>query len=140
MATLKTLSAEDRALVRERLAKSLRRWALFGMLFVGAYLLYGYGGRWVPGDMDTVPAIPAGSFCIIDRWQSTVMAGSHVFVALPDGRTVLTRVAHREGERITIEHPNPRSSFPDSRTLGPLPVSAVQGTVLGAFPGGDRDR
>ena len=43
-------------------------------------------------------------------------------------------------ERITIEHPNAESAFPDSRTLGPIDVSAVQGTVLGAFTPGSGQR
>ncbi|MCA8948338.1 MAG: hypothetical protein KDE27_02480 [Planctomycetes bacterium] len=126
-------SAEQRALARVGVARRLRRATLvvgLALLVVG-YLRY--GARWVPAGMDTVPAVPPGTFCVIAKQAGSVQVGSHVFVELPDGREVFSRVATRSGDEITILHPNPHTGWPDSRTLGPLPLSAVRGLVLGAF-------
>ncbi|MCA8976759.1 MAG: S24/S26 family peptidase [Planctomycetes bacterium] len=133
MATATTKPAEVRALSRERLAKRLRRITLVVGVSLGIWAYLCWGARWVPIGMDTVPAIPPGSFCVVDKRASTVKIGSHVFIELPGVGVVLSRVTARNGDRIRIEHPNVDSSYPDSRTLGEVPVSAVTGTVLGAF-------
>lgn len=132
--------AHERATTKETLARRIRRWTL--LLGVGALVL-GYlcfGARWVPADMDTVPEIPPGSFCVLDKRDRAVQVGSHVFVELPGAGVVLTRVATRDGDRITVRHPNPGSAIPDSRAVGSVPLAAVRGTVLGAFAPDGRSR
>jgi len=129
--------AEERALATQRMARRIRRITLVLAIVLLGWLWLTYGGRWVPAKMDTVPDIPPGSFCVVDKRPATVQVGSHVFVELSGSGVVLSRVSAREGDRIRILHPNASSSLPDSRTLGEVPVEAVLGTVLGAFkPGG----
>ena len=131
--------AHERAMSRVLLARRIRRWTLvlgIAALVAGYFL---FGARWVPADMDTVPAIPPGSFCIVDKRTSAVRVGSHVFVEVPGSGVVLSRVATRTSESLTVRHPNPASRWPDSRTIGSLPLAAVRGTVLGAFPADEDD-
>lgn len=126
-------AAEDRALGKERLARRIRRWTLVIAIILAIAMYACFGARYVPPRMDTVPDIPAGSFCVIDKRRSTVQAGSHVFLELPGHGVVLSRVESRDGDRLRIVHPNGASAVPDSRTLGALSIDVVIGTVLGAF-------
>ncbi|MCR9247029.1 MAG: hypothetical protein NXI31_18505 [bacterium] len=126
-------SAHERAMQRPKLARRIRRWTLlFGIVAIAWSWLW-FGARWVPAGMDTVPDVPPGSFCVIDKRNSTVKVGSHVFVKIPSGEVVLSRVVNRTDDHITIEHPNLTSTWPDSRSFGELPVAAVEGTILAPF-------
>ena len=60
--------------------------ALLALVAFGWFLLK-FGTAWVPEGMDTVPDVPPGSWCIVDRWASGLRVGSNVFVDAPSGRT-----------------------------------------------------
>lgn len=125
-----------------RLARLVRRVSLVGGVVLGTWFLLQFGSRWVPAGMDTVPSIPPGSWCIVDRWAVGLAVGSDVFVATPRGE-LLSRVASLNGDQVVVENPNPGSRWPDRRTFGPLPRRAVRATVLVVFrldeaPSGDR--
>lgn len=115
-----------------RLAKRLRRWASVVAVVVFAWFLLQFGTAWVPAGMATVPGIPPGAWCIVDRWCIGVRVGSDVFVDTPDGR-VLSRVVALEGSEVRVEHPNPFTGFRDSRQFGALPRAALASTVMVVF-------
>ena len=56
-----------------------------------------------------------------------------MFVDLPGGGTLLTRVESVDADGIIVRHDNPASRFPDGEELGPLPLAAVRGLVLTSF-------
>jgi type IV secretory pathway protease TraF len=114
-------------------AKRLRRVTSWLAAVAFAWFLLQFGAAWVPAGMNTVPAAPPGSWVIVDRWSIGVRVGSHVFVDGPDGR-VLSQVAQIDGDSLRIEHPDPGASHRDSRAFGPLPRSALAGTVIVVFP------
>ena len=124
MATATTKPAEVRALSRERLAKRLRRITLVVGVSLGIWAYLCWGARWVPIGMDTVPAIPPGSFCVVDKRASTVKIGSHVFIELPGVGVVLSRVTARNGDRIRIE-----SAHGEIETEAKLTDEVVAGTI-----------
>lgn len=97
-----------------------------------------FGTERVPRGMDTVPDMPPGSLCFVDRAAGSVCVGAHVFLDIPDLGLVLSRVAAVDAATITIEHPNANSGWPDSRGLGPLPRACVRCTVLTTFAAGSR--
>lgn len=97
-----------------------------------------FGTERVPRGMDTVPDMPPGSLCFVDRSAGSVLVGAHVFLQIPDLGLVLSRVAAVDDQTITIEHPNAHSGWPDSRGLGPLPRACVRSTVLTTFSAGGR--
>ena len=102
------------------------------VLLVAAFALF--GTQWVPAGMDTVPDVPAGSYCILDKRLGAAQVGRDVFVTTPAGNLVLSRVVARDAETITVNHPNAGAAAPDSRSFGALPLRAVRGTVICVFP------
>lgn len=119
------------------LARRLRRLTLLVAAGAAIWFFTCFGAKWVPAGMDTVPEIPPGSYCILDKRQSTVQVGSNVFLEVPGTGLLLSRVAAIDGDTVTVRHPNPRSTLPDSTTLGPLPRRCLCGVVLGVFASGD---
>ena len=118
-----------------RIALRVRRLTAVLGLTAALWFALRYGARLVPADMDTVPSIPPGSFCLVDRWASGLRVGSDVFVATPVGE-LLSRVRALDGELVHLEHPNPRTAWSDSSKFGPVPKSQVLGLVLVVFEAG----
>lgn len=67
-----------------------------------------FGTQRVPPGMDTVPTIPPGSLCIIDRRQGTAQIGYHVFVDVPGGGTLLSQVTQADAAGGVRHEPQPR--------------------------------
>ncbi len=81
--------------------------------------------------MDTTPKIPPGSLCIVDKRGSVAKVGDEVFVDLPEGGTLLSRVQSIDGaDRLIVHNDRAESRLPDSNRFGPLPRSAVRGVVI----------
>lgn len=116
----------------QSLARRLRRGTALLAVVAFAWFLLKFGTAWVPANMDTVPSVPPGSWCIVDRWSSGLRVGSDVFVDTPEGR-LLSRVAALDAETVTVLHPNGNSAWPDSKHFGLLPRSAVVSTVMVVF-------
>jgi hypothetical protein len=116
-----------------RAAHWLRRgtWIAAALLFVWFFVRF--GTRWVPAGMNTVPGLPPGAWCIVDRWSRGLRVGSDVFVDGPNG-VLLSRVTALDAATVTVQHPNPNAFWSDSRTFGPLPRSSVLATVMVALP------
>jgi hypothetical protein len=112
----------------------LRRATWVLAIVAGIVFFAWFGTQRVPAGMDTVPSIPPGSLCIIDRRQGAAKVGSHVFLDVPAGGTVLSEVTAADEEKVFVLHPNAASALPDSRSFGPLPRSSVRSTVLVVFP------
>lgn len=106
-------------------------WAVAGVTVLGFFTCF--GTQRVPTGMDTVPAIRPGSLCIVDKRKSAIREGSNVFVDVPGGGTVLSRVTALDADTVTVLHPNPGSRLPDSRSFGPLPRRMIRSTVLAVF-------
>ena len=115
-------------------ARWLRRatWLLF--LAATVWVFTSFGTQWVPAGMDTVPAAPAGSWCILDCRQGSVRPGSDVFLEPPGGGLLLSRVTELDAETFAVLHPNAQAAWPDSRTFGRLPRGQLRGMVVAAFP------
>jgi hypothetical protein len=119
-----------------RLARWVRRAVLPFALLCGFVLYVCFGTIRVPAGMDTTPAIPPGSLCIVDKRAGQAAVGHAVFVDLPKGGTLLTRVAAIDAQgRLVLRNDRADSELPDSRQFGPLPRSSVRGVVLCVFPG-----
>ncbi|MGE3174106.1 MAG: hypothetical protein AB7O97_15875 [Planctomycetota bacterium] len=119
-----------------RLARLARRLTLPLALVLGAALFWCFGAIRVPAGMDTLPEIPPGSLCILDRRDGRLQPGMAVFVDLPDGSTLLSRIEAVDDEgRLIVRNDNARSRLPDSAAFGALPRSAARGVVLVVFPG-----
>ncbi len=114
-----------------RAARFVRRAMLPFAIVCGVVLWWCFGVLRVPQGMDTTPEAPPGSVCIIDKRQGSAQPGKLAFVDLPAGGTLLSRITARD-ERglLTLTNDRAQSQLPDSRTLGPLPVARVRGTVL----------
>jgi len=115
-------------------ARWLKRLTWVFALGAGALFFAWFGTQYVPPRMDTVPSIPPGSLCIIDRRQSAAKVGSHVFVDVPGGGTLLSQVTQADDVGVFVQNPNGLSALPDSRTFGVLPRDHVRSTVLVVFP------
>lgn len=125
-----------------RYAKWVRRCSLVASIVVFAWFLLRFGTRWVPAGMNTLQAVPGGSWCIVDRWSIGLRVGSQVFVDLPTG-PLLSCVTELTADTVTVEHDVEATVWPDSRSFGPLPRSKVLATVVAVFPphdGADRGR
>lgn len=134
MAISGTVPARSRTVLDpNRAARWLRRATLIGSVALLVWFFAKFSTRWVPADMDTIPTIPPGSWCVVDRWASGLRVGSDVFVDGPRG-IVLSRVAELDQSTVTLLHPNAASSCADSRRFGAVPRSAVLGTVVVALP------
>ena len=130
------LSRNGRA---QRVARWLRVSLVVALIALSVWFLSKFGTRWVPAGMVTMPSVPPGSWCIVDRWSSGLRVGSDVFIETPLGE-VVSRVVELDAEQVVIEHPNPRSGWLDSRDFGALPRANVRATIVVTFaPEGRRD-
>ena len=129
--------AEKRTTARgvdpRRLARLVRRLILPVALLCFLLLYLTVGFLRVPRGMDTMPEIPGGSLCVIDKRSGSVQPGIPVLVDLEDGSTLLSRVIERDEDRIRVRNDNDASRLPDSDELGWLSLSAVRGSVLAVF-------
>ncbi|MCB9878568.1 MAG: hypothetical protein H6835_13305 [Planctomycetes bacterium] len=116
-----------------RAARLVRRVTFVVGIAGVAWFFARFTTRWVPNGMDTNPALPPGSWCIVDRWASGLRVGSDVFCETPQG-PMLTRVTQLDGDEVFVVHPNPESVWVDSRSFGPIRRSDVQGVVVVGFP------
>lgn len=114
-----------------RLARLARRLTLPLALVAGIAFFACFGAVRVPPGMDTLPSIPPGSLCIVDKRGGAAQVGDEVFVDLPLGGTLLTRVQAIDAEgRLVVQNDRQESQLPDSDQFGPLPRSAVRGVVI----------
>ena len=115
-------------------ARVLRR-AMLPMALAAALLFFWkFGTLTVPAGMDTLEELlPPGTVCVVDKRPWHVRPGAVVFVDLPDGGTLLSRVERVDGDRLWLRHDNPKSRFADGEELGALSVDAVRALVLTAF-------
>lgn len=119
-----------------RAARLVRRLTLPFAVAAGLFFWSRYGVIRVPEGMDTLPSIPAGSACLVDKRGSVAMPGHEVFCDVPDGGTVLSRVVSvTPDDALVLGHDAKESRLPDSRAFGPLPRSSVRGVVLVVFAG-----
>lgn len=117
----------------------LRRWVLrAGVVLLGGFVVWLvtlYGIVRVPAGMDTLPGThPPGTICFVRRSPRRISLGEHgavVFLRVPGGGTVLTRVI-RIDERgmLHVRHDNRRSRLLRYEDMGPFPVDAVAALVL----------
>lgn len=95
-----------------------------------------FGVLRVPQGMDGLKHIIPPAVCLIDKREGSVRAGCSVFVDLPEGGTVLSRVAELSAAgEMRLENDNPDSVQPDSAELGLLPLASLRGVVLVVFSG-----
>ena len=119
----------------DRLAAWVRRAALPLALLGTLALLWALELSRVPQGMDTVPDIAPGSTLLLDRRRSSAREGIVVMVDLPQGGTLLTRLARVEPDgRLWVENDRKESLLPDSRALGLLAADCYRGAVLVVFP------
>jgi hypothetical protein len=112
-----------------RIAKGVRRFTFVAALLGFTWFLLRFGTRWVPAGMDTLPDMPPGSWCLVDRWAKGLRVGSEVFVTTPAG-PLLSRVTELSDAGLRIAHDHRRSAQPEGASFGLLPRSAVEGTVM----------
>lgn len=130
-----------------RFGRALRRLTLPFAVIAGLWFWTCFGAIQVPKGMDTMPHVPPGSVCLVDKRSDRVQERHEVFVEVPGGGTVLSRVVQITPEGlVVVQHDAATSSLPDSRAFGPLPREAVRGIVLCVFagdqsePGSERGR
>ncbi|MEM7203204.1 MAG: hypothetical protein AAF628_23280 [Planctomycetota bacterium] len=101
-------------------------------------LWWHYGLLRVPVGMDTLPdSHPPRTVCLIDKRPSRLQPGAVVFVSLPDGSVLLSRVAEALADgSVRIRHDNRDSRFRRLERLGPFAAAAVRGLVLTQFTPG----
>jgi hypothetical protein len=121
-------------------ARWIRRFTMLVAIASGIWIFTAFGTEWVAAGMDTVPTVPPGSWCLVDRRASSARPGCDVFVEAPGGALLLSRVAEMDADTLTVLHPNTSSAWPDSRTFGRLPRRQLRGTVVTAFPPGEAVR
>lgn len=117
----------------------LRRWVLrSGVVLLALFVVWLvslYGILRVPEGMDTLPGThPPGTICIVRKAPGRITLGEHgavVFLRVPGGGTVLTRVV-RIDERgmLHVRHDNRESRFVRYEQMGPYPLDAVEALVL----------
>lgn len=123
-----------------RFGRALRRLTLPLAVVAGIWFWTCFGAIQVPQGMDTMPHIPPGSVCLVDKRGDRVREGHEVFVDVPGGGTVLSRVVQLTPERlVVVQHDATTSSLPDSRAFGPLPRENVRGIVLCVFVGDESE-
>lgn len=119
-----------------RLAAKIRRLALPIVLLGSLLLWFNYGMLGVPSGMDTmIDSHPPGTRCLIAKRPSSVRQGAVVFVDLPQGGTLLARVAAVDDRgNLSLSCDNPRSPYArELDELGAVAPSAVRALVLVAF-------
>jgi len=125
-----------RNLLAHRLARAVRRLTVILGLAALAWFLLKYETRWVPSGMNTIEAVPGGSWVILDSWCTGLEVGSDVFVHTPHGALV-SRVSEVLDGAVVISHPNLEATWGDSAVFGPIPIDQVVGTIVAAFAPGD---
>ena len=126
-------------LLPHRLARVAKRVTIvIGVLALAVFVLK-FDTRWVPSGMDTVDAVPGGSWVILDSWRSGMRVGSNVLIETPQGLLV-SQISGIDGDSVTTQHPNADSVYADSRRFGAIPIEQVQGTILVAFPPAELER
>ncbi|MBK8976820.1 MAG: hypothetical protein IPM29_12955 [Planctomycetes bacterium] len=116
-------------------AAGLMRRALLPVAVLLALLLWrSYGTLRVPDGMDTTPAVPPGSLCVIEKSPGDLRPGQLVFAELGGG-LVLSRIRAVDADGVLLENDSRSSRLPDSRQLGPVPRSAIRALVLSTFAG-----
>ena len=121
-----------RQLLPQRLARLARRATAAFALGALTVFLIKYDTRWVPVGMNTIDAVPGGSWVVVDRWCSGMRVGSDVFIETPHGELV-SRVEALAEESVRIRNPSAASTWGDSRVFGPLPIEDVVGTIVVVF-------
>lgn len=127
-----------RDLLPQRLARIARRVTLGIALVAVVWCLFKFETRWIQPGMNTMDEVPGGSWVLLDRWATGLGVGSDVLVMTPHGE-VVSRVSALDDETISIRHPNPTATWPDSGAFGPLQRDQLLGTIVAAFAP-ERDR
>lgn len=118
-----------------RAARWVRRATLPFAIVALLWFFFCYGAMKVPTGMDTMPTIPPGSFCLVDKRGAVAKKGHEVFVEVPDGGTLLSRVKEiTDDDRLVLQNDRVESRLPDSRAFGPLSRDRVRGVVLMVYP------
>lgn len=117
-----------------RLGRTIRR-ATLPLAIVAAIVFFQcFGSMRVPEGMDSMPDIPPGSLCLIDKRSGPPRPGKEVFVAVPDGGTLLTRVVAVGADgSLRVQNDSPTTRLPDSDQFGDLPATALRGVVMVVF-------
>ena len=118
----------------------MTRWVwritLLGLIVAVLIFSSWFGVLRVPQGMDALKDIIPPSVCLIDKREGSVMEGSAVFVDLPEGGTVLSRVVELLPDgKMRLQNDNDESVQPDSDELGLLPLASLRGVVLVVFAG-----
>ena len=94
MAVSGTVPARERREVDALVAaRWLRRGTVVLAVVAFTWFLLKFGTAWVPANMDTVPGVPPGAWCIVDRWAGGLRVGRSrvllelVIRAFQDGAT-----------------------------------------------------
>jgi hypothetical protein len=108
---------------------------MVALVLVFCALLYvRFGWLSVPRGMDTMPHdAPSGTLCLVAKQPSVIAVGAIVFVAVPGGGTVVSRVVGFDGNLVLLEHDNKQSRVGFGDRRGSVPREAVRGLVLCAF-------
>ena len=128
-----------RSLLPQRLARIARRMTLAVAAAAFGLFVIRYETLWVPAGMNTIDAIPGGSWVIVDAWRSGMRIGSDVFVETAHGE-IVSRVEQLTADAVTLRNPNPSATWGDSRVFGAVPVDDVRGTIVAVFPPDDHGR
>lgn len=116
-----------------RIRRYVLRIGLFVAIIGMVILVRTYGTVRVPVGMDTMPSLPAGTTCIIQKRPSSVRKDSVVFVDLDDGSTVLARIATVDEQgalRLVIDNRESRFRALETRLYS---LEDVRGLVLASF-------
>lgn len=112
----------------------IHRAILLSVIAAGLVMYNNYGWLRVPKGMDTMPdELPGGTLCLIEKRPSEVVVGSVVFVDLPQGGTVVTRVREIVGDDLIVQHDNPKSRLGFADGKGAVSIEWVRGLVLSGF-------
>ena len=76
------------------------------------------------------PTIAPGSFLLVTA-AGAIRPGA-VVVVKRDDREIVKRVAHADGDSVTVAGDNPTRST-DSRSFGPVPRTAIRGVVRAVY-------
>lgn len=118
-----------------RATRIVLRLGVMLLVLCAVVLYWNFGLLRVPAGMDTMTDThPPGTLCVIEKAPSSLEEGAVVFIDLPDGSTVLTRVVTVHGDgSIAVRHDNRGSVFTYLEAHGPYRGAAVRGLVLTMF-------
>jgi len=130
------LAARRRGVDPRQITRWVTRVAPIVVIAMVLLFYFCFGVLRVPVGMDGVLSIPPDSLCLIDKRSSSVRLGSAVFVDLPAGGTLLSRVTGLQPDGVmTLQNDNPEAVQRDSGEFGPLPASCLRGVVLVVLAG-----